>query len=330
MNASYHAHVVMGSAAEASPIIDKALGSLLAVCFLFGTAGNVVSLSYFMSTKRSTLTEQLYTAICSIDACTCVFQFPVMVSLLTNRKPGLFDNLAFCGVWSVVFEFLQVTSIFLVMLISLTRMISITFPFIKLYKRLVIFSFVAYCVISCIPLVMGIHVQFTFYYIGDLSYCVKGTRVSWFNNLHNFFSSMQMGIPPLIIFISFVVSTLQLRRSMNAAAQERNRKASTTITIFTFIFLVCNFPCFVLLVLFTIQKVLKQAYPGYFFSINMFMSLHSWSVAKVGFVVLNASVNPIMYVFRMQRLRMWVRNLKNININIRSRASQLSLRSIGA
>ena len=127
------------------------------------------------------------------------------------------------------------------------------------------------------------------------------------NEFFNALDSVRTGLPSLLIFICFVISAVKLRGSDSAEAQDRNRKATTTIMIFTFIFLLCNFPFFATITFFTIERSFGQDYPGYFFGSSAFMSLHSWVLAKVGFVVLNATLNPVMYFLRMQNLRNWVR-----------------------
>ena len=319
-NGSYPEHVFIARAMEANPILDKLLGGFLAICLVVGTTGNIISLNYFLSTKRATLAEKLYAIMCSIDFCTCIFHFPVMMSLLRGREPGLFLDLWFCGAWTVSFEFVQSTTTFLVMLISLTRTIKITFPFIKIHKRLVLWSFGGYCVLSFVHFLVGITVDMTFAYFGDVVYCVTTCKYEWFNKMLNIFSSMQTGIPSLIIFLSFVISALNLRRaSVNAEGQQRNTKATVTITIFTFIFIMCNTPFFVLMVLLIMEQYFSQAYsyPGYFFKSCNWMSLHSWVTAKIGCVVLNATLNPLMYVFRMQKLKSWVCRSK-LNRSFRS------------
>ena len=331
MNGTYSDHVEMAHASNAFPILDKTLGIVLAVCLLVGTTGNILSLGYFFSTKRNTLAEKLYTMVCSIDCCTCIIHIPVMILLLENRQPGIiFNHFEVCGIWAVVFDFLQGASMFLVMLISLTRTISITFPFVKLHKRSVIWSFFVFCgfFFGSVTLYLIFSNPHSSAYNGDYAFCYLATTNTWGAIIFSILFSLQAGISTIAVFISFVISAVYLRGSVNAEAQDRNRKATTTITIFTFIFIVCNFPVFVVEVLYIIEKLLGQKSPGYFFSSSTFMALHSWVLAKVGFVVLNATLNPVMYFLRMQNLRNWVRGRNNIPSSTSESCTTLNQRTI--
>ena len=57
-----------------------------------------------MSRKRE-LPTLLYINISCVDLWTCISQLPVLVSLFWRRAPVLFNILAVCSGWTVVFRF---------------------------------------------------------------------------------------------------------------------------------------------------------------------------------------------------------------------------------
>ena len=53
------------------------------------------------------------------------------------------------------------------------------------------------------------------------------------------------------------------------------------------------------------QSMLTPPPPGPLFN-NYFMYWYSWPIAKVLFVSLNCTLNPILYVYRMTEFRTWI------------------------
>ena len=82
--------------------------------------------------------------------------------------------------------------------------------------------------------------------------------------------------------------------------------ASVTVVIFTAVVLICSIPMFVNVLLGGITGML-YTFPGPFFS-EFYMAYYSWMVAKVVCVVLNASLNPVIYFFRMKDFNSWARS----------------------
>ena len=131
---------------ECNPIWDKMLGTILILCALVGAPANVMALRFFRSTRRmSDLTIQLYISICCIDICTSVAHIPVAISLFSDRYPVLFNNTVFCAAWNVVVRFLLEISMFLVMLLSVSRCIAIALPYRIVNKNRFLVAFHLHC-----------------------------------------------------------------------------------------------------------------------------------------------------------------------------------------
>ena len=73
---------------------------------------------------------------------------PIAASSLSQRKPLLFSNSVFCNIHGFLWNITSRLSIFLVMILSLTRTVFLTMPFRKMDKRAVLLSIVIYCIVQ--------------------------------------------------------------------------------------------------------------------------------------------------------------------------------------
>jgi len=131
-------------------IYDGLLACGLFFCLVIGLPGNCLALKYFLHTKKRNLSTLLYIVACSIDVGSSVIHLPIAFSLLKNRNPGLLDNQSFCLIWTFILYLLQQMSVFVVMTLSLSRVIVIKYPFYKVNKRAVLVSIALYLVYHCI------------------------------------------------------------------------------------------------------------------------------------------------------------------------------------
>ena len=63
-----------------------------------------------------------------------------------------------------------------------------------------------------------------------------------------------------------------------------------------------------LYVFFTIVKLNDYKYPEHFYN-TTFMYYYSWNFTYVVFVILNSSINPIVYLCRMKTFRTYLTDL---------------------
>ena len=286
-------------------IYDGLIAFGLFICLVIGLPGNCLALKYFLHTKKRNLSTLLYIVACSIDVGSSVIHLPITFSLLKNRNPGLLDNQSFCLIWTFILLLLQQMSIFVVMTLSLSRVIVIKYPFYKVNKRAVLVSIALYLIYHCIwntILFTDMHTDM------DVSCAIvpsdEPPPFSLLTIFYVFNYSACLGIPPIIVFLTFLVSIVMLQkdRVANNVSQRRNQHASITITYFTGLFLCCNCLTFINCCLLTYAFV----YNTYSIYENSFMSFYSWLLSLIFCTVLNASLNPLLYVWRMREMRLWI------------------------
>ena len=292
-----------------SPLVDRIIATILILCFVVGTVGNFLALRYFISSENKKLAGQLYIVISLTDLVTCIAHSPVAFSLLDYRHPGAFSSEEFCCFWTILFEYLQVTSIFLVMLMSVTRALAIRIPFYQINRRSLIWIYLGFALSLIFE--SGIrHVFGVFYmYIIDLAYSVKGSDNKNWSLFSNTINAINIGVPSIVTFVSFILSANKLFRQRVPPSKELAHRASVTIAIFTAVFMACNIPFLGNTILFIISREL-YSYPGHIYS-SKFMYSYSWVTSKVLFVVINATLNPIVYFTRMSGFSTWTAKLEN-------------------
>ena len=144
----------------------------------------------------------------------------------------------------------------------------------------------------------------TFQYGSDSVTChthgsKEGGALMW-HTLDRVLDAAEGGLPSLITSLGFIVCVLKLSSSSpTEASRRRNNRAAVTVTIFTGLFLVCNLPYFVVKVLELVSVMMPRTRP--FSSHAMFW--YSWTVSYVLCTVLNATLNPLLYYWRMPGLK---------------------------
>lgn len=224
----------------AGQICDKTLGVALVCCTVVGVTGNTLALKYFSSQQKQQGTHEprnrdlanlLYIFICSIDICTSIAHFPVAGSLFMKRSPVLFNSKIICPAWRIIYSSLENVSMFLVMLLSVCRTISILFPFYDVRCRRVMFACLLYSLLtvthlSLIPIYGG------YLYSSDGPYCYGSTDVHSLKVLQFVLYNVQLGLPPTIAFISFVTCSVKLLRTSTAVAPASSQEVKEQLSYF--------------------------------------------------------------------------------------------------
>ena len=298
---------------ETYRIYDVLIGLILLVCFVIGLPGNLASFIYFSRQKH--FAGLVYSVISAIDTLTCLIHIPVMMALFNDRKPGIFAIKIFCVGWNVVFYFQARMSMFLVMSLSVSRTIAIVFPFYQAKKS----AFLLSCAVYTLYLFTW-HVLIILFGGDDMFYGYNRPNVycyyfilqsvASFAQIEQTFFALSLGIPPIIVLISFIISVFKLSNRHSAPHMSaRHRQASNTLVMFSALFLVCNAPYFIYNTVYMVSFYLSLNYLRPFYIQSTFMFFYSWILAEVISVVVNATLNPVLYFFRIRGLRTWTVNL---------------------
>ena len=289
-------------------IYDTLLAVTLTLCTLVGLPGNIVSLLYFYSSKQRNFSSLIYSLVSIVDICICVVQIPVMIALFNTRRPGIFAEPTFCKAWNAAFFYLQQMSMFLVLLMSVSRSIKVIFLQYQIRRRYLVVSFLLYSCIIAIRFTMvwifgrGDHTMFA--YRHEDVQCFYDLKTEPFSYIDQLIYSLCVGIPPIVTTISFVIFIVVVcQKSKVSQMNKTRRQAAVTMGMFTILFLTCNLPCLVNNTLWFVTKL----YHGNFYG-STFMFYYSWVISEVFCTVLNAALNPVLYFCRMKSMRDWVKS----------------------
>ncbi|KAL5257890.1 hypothetical protein ACHWQZ_G012739 [Mnemiopsis leidyi] len=312
-NVTYNSHIFLTDlGANYTPLWDYLIAGTMILCTLAGAPTNILALKYFLSKKKRDLATSLYIAICVVDTATCFTHLPVTLVLLKGRVPVLFNVVAVCASWKLLFSFLQQFSMFLVALMSVSRTLAIVLPFYRVSKRTCIIALNFYLavliIIDCVESGLS-----ELWYDSDSCFCYFSARdPNWGIAIEALWST-KVGVPAIVSFISFIIMTVKMfhNKQLDGGAikgkEGHLKRAAVTVSLFTGLFLLCNLPFFIITALYAISLCFNYSYPEPFFSTD-FMRLYSWVVAKVLFTVFNAALNPLLYYCRMERFKVWLSN----------------------
>lgn len=314
-----------------SPVGEATLGTITLICFLIGVPGNLLASIYFVqehinnsrNTKKIFFTE-IYICMTGVDLMLTATLFPIIENYFNGARAGvLFSDLNFCAVWGFLWEIVPCISVFLVGLLSLSRMLILVWPMQSLnlnVLRGVLGTYLLYHIIVRITAVYADDKP-SFYsikYSETTAYCYfapENTDLWYFNAYH---AGVVLGLPILPISFSFFASIVKLRESTNSpSAQSFSRVAQTqatiTIIIVTSVYLICNMPVFLNYCYYSHVIINDNDDWEDYFSIyskkQTFMGWYIWNLTYVVLVAVNAAINPLVFLFRMKPFREFVKAL---------------------
>ena len=181
----------------------------------------------------------------------CMIHLPVTANLLNNRNPGLLGYKIFCAVWYLILITVQMMSVFVVTVLSVTRTIVIVFPFYQIRKKTVFMSILLVLFYTSLWnsyfLATG-----EYYYSRGFSSCGLDSDDNFIHHLYSLNFSVCFCLVPVIVFVTMIIAILNMKASTQITASQINRqKVSTTIICFSAVFLVCNFLTFLNMALHT-------------------------------------------------------------------------------
>ena len=330
---------------------DVTLATFLSLCIIISFPLNLIALGYFKSQrtgrKNGMFFNRLYMIVAATDALICILQIPTIDSLFhgRNSRAWLFDNKYFCKCWAALKETSVALSIFLVAILSISRLILFKFPNTQLPPCIGWILPSGFMIVHCIviPPLFAIKYlnarpsesgNFMCYLCGyfEMINEKNETYVST-EHLVNYMVVQSVrtsfaGFPFFPICISFCISMVLLKRSRNrvstTASVRRQERASSTIILFTSLYVVCNVPLTVYTIYLTSlvadllhrsskrvdNRIMFSEYEATF-SKSYFERHYIWIIGVNLSIVFNSTLNPILYFWRMKKFRQFVINLRN-------------------
>ena len=297
-------------------------GLLAAICAIIGTIANTLSLFYFVKTQTcsfKTLTPILFICLNAVDLILCVLMLPVSISNFAAARFKLLNYEAACYTWSILFNVTMRYSIFIIGVMSVTRCIALLLPLHRIKRRIVISVIIIYFFLLTIqefvPLMYSLDVVYDNVTMMTCSYNLNELfdPLSAEMKAFYFISQVIESLLPLIpILVSCVLSVYQLRKTPAVQlgytkSDRNNNEATVTIITLTVVYLVFNIP-FVLfgvessVFLFSNGRVDLKA------ALNISDKAYDIlsAVVQLYAITLNSAANPIVYVIRIKRFRMFV------------------------
>ena len=285
---------------------DIAIGSLFILGVLLGLLGNGSAVLYFWRRRTKTIHDLLYFAITAIDFMTVTLSFPIIASLMNGRDPALFQNEIFCTAWAVISDFSAKVSIYLATIICVTRTIAMKFPGHSISKNKVIAAILGYAAVLLTIDIFYLSFKWEHAeYSPHTCMCARNLEENKPLSTHYFAITcliLELTLPSVVTFLCFLWSSwfLVSRRTFGRKDEQKFRRVSVTITIFTVVFLLCNIPCFLYQLLAVLARDLR------IFGDQQF--LHYGLLMMQFFpIFLNAIINPLIYLLRIRGYQSWTR-----------------------
>ena len=286
--------------------LDLLYGLTALACCLVGFPGNCFAARHFYLKKRDGA-QLNYLLISLNDGLVCLIVCPTAVSFLSHRDEGLLGYSPVCYTWATLYFVTMRTAVFLTMVLSINRTLSLVFPFRPPSKRAPLVAFSVFVTFLAAQLLVtqwwGFRAQYSTYLVG----CIwSGNHSDTTLRSKAIYLEVSMiltyVLPVLFVTVGCVISTSVLLSSSGAAGDvtlRRKHRANRTIVIFTVIYLVFNIPHTVSVILQTVGvhsdwrvNLLQFDYsnPPYLFYFKNYVTVIS--------TTLNSAINPLVYLWR--------------------------------
>lgn len=338
-----------------SRILDSTLATILTICVLFSVPLNSIAFIFFYQQKakrkNGIFFNRLYMAVTLIDALICILQLPTIDSLYHGRESRrwTFNNTQFCKFWAATKETALALSISLVAVLSISRLCLLKYRSRQLKPSLAIWLPVGFLIVHATVIPVFYYTKylnarpsesgnFMCYLCGYFE--IKNETNYEYIEQHYLVTYMVVqsiraalaGLPFFPIFISFCISLHLLRRSRNKVSAKssvkRQDKASSTIILFTSMYVICNVPLTLYVFYLTslvaglvadatndpLQQISLLEYEATF-SGSYFERHYVWILGVNLSSVLNSTLNPIVYVWRMRNFRDFLFSFKDSKVN---------------
>ena len=323
---------------------DYTIGTALCAITLLGTTFNALSFVYFSTLKTRNTTAQFFKTIYMIITCNdfliCAALFPNIDAAFAEERAGLLaHHPALCHVWVFVMWVLPQMSIFLVGMLSVSRLIVLRYPT-KQFDPKMACILPAVCMVVILSLSLSLNVSGVMFpnYFPEWFSCTPSCFPALRNDSDKVTpEQVQKGIiiaipynviPGLSILpisVSFILSLLCLHRSsllsdtVNSSTK-RQREAAVTVIIVTSLYITFNIP-YAAFLTFILSKLSEPLPPGNItvrdyietrITRSTGVALVDNYLAAIVYIVnpsLNSLINPAIYFWRIKSFHSSVMSL---------------------
>ena len=298
---------------------DTILGDTTLVITAVGLLGNTLLLSYFLCNRAwRRLSDTLYFLISLVDTVTLVFHVPVSLSLTSLRQPGTwFRTTSGCGVWGVVWNTAMRLSVFVIMVLAVTRMIILVHPFKRIRKFHILVHIAVYFVLEVLQASIPFYIGLDYTYMKNITMCFWPDHEAFQYPSYGFFiwyfyrAILEFAGPFIVIISCCIVSVVSLyksKRSQKYSPQEprvnNKNNATKTIILLASAYIMCNIPLVIYSSISFIDSVIEPNNKAVF---SWDTNNYCFIVFCINSVMLNAAVNPVLFLSRVSAIRVWVR-----------------------
>ena len=304
--------------------VDKVLGCLYTVTFLIGLPGNTTALIWSLNSTADRSNRKyfrmLYQVVIIVDIVITSSVIPVIVSLFDNRKAHLFSVKFICAGWALLWELLPCFSVFMVAVLSVSRLYHITYPLSILRRTSVLAVISVYFSILVLNLILPLARSLSgpAYFWSDVACTVEPytqDNTSTYQKVNAIIFTAQLSLPILPILASSLILITRFRRQILTANRlsasiANHHSATTTLILFTMVYIICNFPLFVNFIYYTLWAIdnWQRSTPFHVYYNTLFLELYSWNLTFIFFVALNSALNSLIYFYRIKRYRYFINN----------------------
>lgn len=139
--------------------LDVFNGVLALYIATFGVLWNIMALSFFLRSRKDVI-KIIYISITFVDLLTCLMMAPIGISDLDFRNAHFFANKVLCNAHGFLWNVAARLTVFLVMVLSITRTVYLLFPFKKISKKAVVITITVYIVVQLVQASVPFAVSF--------------------------------------------------------------------------------------------------------------------------------------------------------------------------
>ena len=218
----------------------------------------------------------------------------------------------FCLSWAFIWQACNRLSIFLVAVLSISRTVSLVYPFYKIKWRAVLIPSCLYLLLVLGQQMLPIFIGRGFWYARRLSMCtwlltdVFEPNTTEFKLLHFSFITLEYVVPAFPIIISCIITIFLLghrRKFSTSAGSLLKTEATKTIIYLTIAYIVFNIPLIIVCILESITVLSDFKFQIQQFGLPVPVLNFIYTLIGNHAVALNSTTNVVIYFCRKEGLR---------------------------